>query len=314
MKEATKRLWRVPLLLAVILALAAGMTALTGRVGIPQDKRTVVTTTYPLFVAAQNILGDSDTLAVENLTGAATGCLHDYQLSPANRITLQGAALVLMNGGGAEAFLTDTLAALPALPAVDTAAGLSLLTGCHSHDHPHDEPPHADDHAPNEHLWVSATRYAAQVDAATAALAALDPANAAAYAKNGAAYAARVRALGARLKATADKLASKNCVIFHDSLAYFADEAGLTVTASLHVGEEGGVAAHDLAAVQAALAADPHTLVLYDSQYSTRYTAVDRLVPAAHVLAVDTAVVGHGRASDWLDAMERNITNLEGAL
>ena len=297
----------VVLLMAGILALSAVVTAFTGTVGLPRRGQTVVTTTYPVYVAVQNILGDTDGVAVENLTGSAAGCLHDYQLSPANRITLEGASLVLLNGGGAESFLGDTLAALPDLPTVDTSAGVSLLESCHDHDHPHGgEPTDGHTHAANEHLWVSPTRYAAQVAAATEALCALDPDNAAVYTANGEAYRQRVLAVGARLRAAADKLSSKTCVIFHDSLAYLADELGLTVAASLHVGEESGVSAADLAAAQQAATQDPNILLLYDSQYTVRYPAIDALVPAAHVLTVDTAVIGRGRASDWLDAMAAN--------
>ncbi len=307
MKSFWKTYGRVALLMAGILALSAIVTAFTGTVGLPRRGRTVVTTTYPVYVAVQNILGDTDTVAVENLTGAAAGCLHDYQLSPANRITLEGASLVLLNGGGAESFLDDTLAALPDLPTVDTSVGLSLLESCHDHEHPHGgESTDGHTHAANEHLWVSPTRYAAQVAAATKALCALDPENAAAYTANGEAYRQRVLAVGARLRAAADKLPSKTCIIFHDSLAYLADELGLTVAASLHVGEESGVSAADLAAAQQAAVQDPNVLLLYDSQYTIRYPAIDALVPAAHVLTVDTAVIGRGRASDWLDAMTAN--------
>ncbi len=302
---------RVALLMAGIVLLSAVITAFTGTVGLPRRGRTVVTTTYPVYVAVQNILGDTDSVAVENLTGSAAGCLHDYQLSPANRITLEGASLVLLNGGGAESFLDDTLAALPDLPTVDTSAGVGLLESCHDHDHPHGgEPTDGHTHAANEHLWVSPTRYAAQVAAATKALCALDPDNTAVYTANGEAYRQRVLAVGARLRAAADKLPSKTCIIFHDSLAYLADELGLTVAASLHVGEESGVSAADLAAAQQA-ATDPNVLLLYDSQYTVRYPAIDALVPAAHVLTVDTAVLGHGRASDWLDAMAANAKLLE---
>lgn len=311
---------RVALLMAGIVLLSAVVTAFTGTVGLPRREKTVVTTTYPLYVAVQNVFGDTDGITVENLTGSAAGCLHDYQLSPANRITLEGASLVLLSGGGAESFLTDTLAALPDLPTVDTSAGVTLLESCHDHDHPHggESADGEHTHAANEHLWVSPTRYAAQVAAVTKALCALDPDNAATYTANGDAYRQRVLAIGERLRAAADKLPSKTCIIFHDSLAYLADELGLTVAASLHVGEESGVSAADLAAAQRAAANDPNSLLLYDSQYTIRYSAIDSLVPAAHVLTVDTAVIGHGRASDWLDAMEYNAKLLdnitEGAL
>ena len=302
-----KHYGRVAALMAGIILLSVAVTAFTGTVGLPRREKTVVTTTYPLYVAVKNVVGATDTITVENLTGTASGCLHDYQLSPANRITLENASLLLLNGGGAETFLSDTLAALTDLPTVDTSAGISLLESCRDHDHPQGgASDDGHDHAVNEHLWVSADRYAAQVSAVTDALCAMDADNAEAYTANGNAYRQQVLAAGMRLRAAADKLPTKNCIIFHDSLAYLADELGLTVAASLHIGEESGVSAADLVAAQQALANDPHILLLYDSQYTIRYSAIDTLVPAAQVLTVDTAVVGRGNAGDWLDAMAHN--------
>lgn len=298
---------RVALLMAGIFLLSVIVTAFTGAADITSRGKAVVTTTYPLYVAVRNIMGDIDGISVENLTGSATGCLHDYQLSPANRITLENASLLLLNGGGAESFLDDTLSAVSGLSTVDTSAGLTLLETCHDHGHSHDgERAEGHDHALNEHVWVSPTLYAAQIEAATEALCVLDPEHAAAYTVNGDAYRRRVLAVGARLRAAADKLPSRTCIIFHDSLAYLADELGLTVVASLHVGEESGVSSADLAAAQQMVQNNKNTLLLYDSQYTIRYSAIDSLVPASHVLTINTAVVGRGMESDWLDAMAHN--------
>lgn len=306
MKNGVKHNGRVALLLAGITAVAVVVTAFTATVGVPRAKKTVLTTTPPLYAAVKQILGDTDDVTVENLTGSATGCLHDYQLSPANRIALQHADLVVLNGKGAEEFLTDTLAGLPASATVDTSAKVASLHGGHEHD--------GHTHEGNEHVWTSPSRYVMQVKAVQEALCALDPSNAATYAKNSAAYCAKIEALGERLRTAAARLPSKHCVIFHDSLAYFADELGLTVEACLHVGEEGGVSPADLATAQQAATTDSQLLVLYDNQYTVRYASVDSLVADGQVMAVDTAMRGDITADSWLTAMEYNATVLEGLL
>ena len=113
-------------LLAGIAAAGVLLTVLLGGGRTESAAFTVVTTNYPLYVAAQQLTAGVDGVAVENLTGASTGCLHDYQLSPANRITLERASLVLLNGAGAEPFLDDVLPTLTA-PVTDTSAGIALL-------------------------------------------------------------------------------------------------------------------------------------------------------------------------------------------
>ncbi len=307
MKNSVKHYLPVVGLLAAILTVAVGITALTGQVEQGGDRPMVMTTTYPLYLAAKNITAGTDT-AVATLSGVSAGCLHDYQLSPADRLALQRADCVLMNGAGAEVFLEGL--ALPVTP-VDTSAGLALLCAEeHHHDHDHD---HGEE-GYNEHLWMSPTLYRAQVAAAAEALCAAHPEQAAVYGRNAASYEAKIEALEQRLAAVADSLGGTPCVIFHSSLSYFAQAAGLTVEATLTVGEESGVSAGDLSLVQQLAAASPDLLLLYDSQYPLRYAAVDKLVPAAQVLALDTAVTGENRPTDWIQAMEHNIALLERRL
>lgn len=309
-------------LLAGIAAAGVLLTVLLGGGGAPSDAFTVVTTNYPLYVAAQQLAAGVDGVTVENLTGASTGCLHDYQLSPANRITLERASLVLLNGAGAEPFLDDVLPTLTA-PVTDTSAGIALLPSGehddHEHDdhgdHDHDDHDHDDHddhhHTYNEHVWVSPSRYAQQVTTAEQALCAADPDNAARYRRNGEAYRRRIETVAQRLHAAAEQLGQRQCVLFHESLAYLTDELGFSVAVSLSAGEESGVSAGDLQRAAAAVQADPSMLVLYDDQYTVRYPSVDGLVPENQVLALDTGVKGTGSADDWLRAMEQTAQALE---
>ncbi len=307
MKQTIRYYTPVALLLVLIVAMSALLTVFTGTVGTADRRPQVVTTVYPLYVAAQTVIGDTAGVELRNLSGTAGGCLHDYQLSPADRIVLQQADLLLLNGAGAEHFLDDLLPELTAT-VVDTSAQAQLL--CTAHEHEHEEHEHHAN-AYNEHLWTSPTRYAAQVAAVTEALCQLDPAHAAVYTANGQAYRQQILALGKRLQTAAEKLPSRRCITFHDSLAYLVDDLGLDTAVALQVGEDSGVSAGDLSAAQQALTEDPATLLLYDSQYTVRYTALEGLVDARQVLAIDTAVTGEGSPTDWLTAMEHTLTLFE---
>lgn len=309
MKSTVKHYAPVALLMAGLVLLGALVTAAFGTVGLPREGKTVVTTSYPLYLAATRVAGESGAVRVVNLMGNAVGCAHDYQLTPQDRILLEQADLILLGaeGGGLLGELADTL------PTVDTTAGIELL--CSDHDHGHDaEHDHGHGHADtyNEHLWMSPWRYRAQVNNVARIFSNLDAANAATYLANGDAYGAEIAAMGDRLQAAAATLPTTRCVIFHDSLAYLAESLGLTVELALSVGEDSGVAAADLRAVQQVLTRYPDTLLLYDTQYDVRYGGVDGLVPARQVLALDTVVAGDRHGDDWLDAMEYNLTQLTG--
>lgn len=315
-KRSCGRLWqdlKILLMLVLIAAAGIGITLLRGGRAVGQaDGLHIVTTVRPLYAAALQLTDGVPDVRVENLTGSSTGCLHDYQLSPANRLSLARADLVVLNGAGAEGFLDEVLPQLDAAVA-DTSAGIELLSG-HEHDHDHEEDhEHEDDHdhAVNEHIWVSPTRYAAQVRTLTAALQAADPAHAAQYVQNAARYLAQIQTTEERMQALRQRLQGRRCVLFHDSLAYLADELSLQVAAVLPVGEDSGVSAGELAEAERIARDDPAVLLIYDDQYTTRFGSVDRQVSADRVLALDTAVKGEGRADDWLQAMERTLLRLE---
>ena len=100
-------------MLTVILILSVGLTLLTAPAGPVEDRPRVVATVYPLYAAARYVIGDTDGVALDRLSGTASGCLHDYQLSPADRLAVERADLLLLNGGGAEAFLGALTAGKP---------------------------------------------------------------------------------------------------------------------------------------------------------------------------------------------------------
>lgn len=293
MKQTFKTYRAVAAMLAAILLLAVGVTILTGNLTLARHKcttTTVLATTYPVYVAAQRIVGDnSDVITVSRLDGAASGCLHDYQLSPADRRLTQEAELILLNGAGAEPFLDGLV---EEGKCVDTSAGVDLLCA----DHEHAEGEHHEEEQ-NEHLWLSPARYAKQVEAVRDALCALDPEKAEVYRQNAAAYLAEIAAIAADLP----DLSGRPCVLFHDSMSYLAADLGLDVKLTLSVEGESGLSAADLRQVEALAAQYPDLLLLYDTQYALRYEGV-----AGIPVTIRTAV-----QEDWLTAMRANVKALQ---
>lgn len=304
MKTTLQHYGPVALLLAVILVASTLLSLFAG--GVADDPRPrVLVTTYPLYVAAQNILGDTHGVRLELLSGGGAGCLHDYQLTPADRLALERADRVIAGIGWDDA---------PFLKGVDigrlvfTANDVDLLCAHegdgHDHDHGHVL---TDTQAFNEHVWLSPTRYSQQTLAVMHTLIALDPPNTAQYQDNAANYMMGISTVAAQLP----NLNNRPCVLFHDSLSYLAEDVGLDVKLTLSAEGESGLSAADLAQVEQLAKEHPDLILLYDTQYPLRYTAIDGLVPAGQVLALETAVVGEGNPSDWLDAMERNINKLQ---
>ena len=87
----------------------------------------VVTSFYPMYVAAENVIGDVEGVTLENLSEPQTGCLHDYQLTAADMKLLSKADVFIVNGGGIESFLSDVAESYPNLKIIQACDGIELL-------------------------------------------------------------------------------------------------------------------------------------------------------------------------------------------
>ncbi len=297
------------LLMAAIVAISAVVTHFTAIDRREDSRFQVVASFYPVYIAALNLTEGTD-VSLSCLIQPQAGCLHDYQLSPDDLFTLQGADLLLLNGAGAESFLGDVLEGMPSLAVTDSSAGIPLLESGGEHEHEHV------DEAVNEHIWTSPGRYIRQVENLRDGLCAADPDNAGRYRDNAAAYIGQIEAVRKRLQDAAAALPWRACVTFHDSLAYLAEELGLEIVAALSMGEESGLAAADLSGAYEAIRRTGHALLLYDTQYVENGTYYRNLEQAGETktLAIDVAVSGPAEKTAWLDAMNRTAALLEAAV
>ena len=200
----------------VLLALPAAASA-----------ETVVTSFYPIYLFALNLLDGVEDVTLTNLADTGTGCLHDYQLQTGDMKDLARADVFLINGAGMESYLEGVFDAFPALPVVDASAGVTLLEDCSDHDH--DE--HDHDHAFNAHIWLDAENAILMVNNLAEGLIAALPAHAEAIAANRDAYIVRLTTLDAELSAVLANVPNKDIITFHEAFPYFAEAYGLHVAA-----------------------------------------------------------------------------------
>lgn len=303
-----KRVGAVALLLVLITAAAAVITLFTGTVRPRNSGETrIVASFYPVYIAALNLTDGVDGAALECLVGPRTGCLHDYQMAPDDMVALEGADILLLNGAGAESFLDAALRQFPDLVTVDASLGIDLLEGHSHHEGSHE---HEHEEAVNEHYWVSPSRYAVMVENLRDGLCAADPDRAEAYCANAAAYLEKIWAMEAQLQEASAALSFRDCITFHDSVVYLADDLGLTVAVSLSIGEESGIAASEAAEAQEAAARAGRVWLLYDGQYPVEYAYVGDRAEESRTVVLNTAVIGSGTKDSWLSAMEENLSQL----
>lgn len=213
---------------------------------------TVVTSFFPIYVFACNLLDGVDGLTVTSLTPPGTGCLHDYQLQTGDMKRLHQADVFLINGAGMESYLQGVFEAFPELPVVDASVGVPLLESCVEHDHGHEEHDEEEEHDEhlhevNAHIWLDARNAILMVRNLADGLMTHLPAQAEKIAANRDAYIVRLTALDAELKASVAPLPRRDVITFHESFPYFAEAYGLNVAAVLNHDPEDALSPRALA-------------------------------------------------------------------
>ena len=120
---------RIKVLMNKVLAVLLGLMMMAGGFASAKSEGPVqiVTSFYPIYIFASNVLAGVEGVELKNLTHPTTGCLHDYQLLASDMVTLSRADALIINGGGMESFVPMVQTQYPQLPLIDTSEGIELL-------------------------------------------------------------------------------------------------------------------------------------------------------------------------------------------
>lgn len=274
----------------------------------------VVASFYPMYVAALNVTKDVPGIELSVMAPTSAGCLHDYQMSTADRRLVEDADVLILNGAGLESFMDKLIPQLSA-HIIEASEGIELMETCYDHDHDHSHPGHS--HEENAHVWVSPDGMAAQVRNIAAGLSAIDPDNAQLYEENADNYVAKLAALRDEITEQLAPYAGEPIVTFHEAFDYFARDFGLNIVATV-VGEHGTApSARDLADMADLIRAEGVRALFAEPQYDD--TSVDILSKETGlpVYEIDPAVSGEIDATDYdayLRIMRENAATVVEAL
>lgn len=304
----------VTVLLLVLLLTGAGLTQLYVKEETKQQdsELTVVTSFYPMYIAAMNVIGDTPGVDLQNLSEPQTGCLHDYQLTPADMKLLSGADVFIVNGGGIESFLSDVAADYKNLSIVNACEGLNLL----SEEDEGEEHTHEDGHNHgdvNAHAWMSIALYKQQVENILEGLCRIDPKHQDAYESNAKEYLAKLEDLEKEQQSLKEELAGKHIVIFHEAYAYVAEDYDMEISYTMDLDEERQVSAGEVADVMGTIEKNDISVVLAEELYGKDMGDTVERETDAKVCYLDTLTRGEYEKDSYLDAMRRNMELLKEA-
>lgn len=286
----------------------------------------VVTSFYPMYVAAENVISDVEGVTLENLSEPQTGCLHDYQLTAADMKLLSKADVFIVNGGGIESFLSDVAESYPDLKIVQACDGIDLLesaegtgeshndlssnTDADHDDHDHSEHSHGDE---NAHVWMNLADYQIQVQNICNGLSEADSAHAEQYAQNAQTYQGKVQELQQEAAELASQIASQPVVIFHEAYEYIVQEYGLQLAGEMNLDEERQVSAGEVADILHSIEDNHVSVVLAEELYGTDMGEMVTKQSGVKVVYLDTLTRGNYSADSYLEGMRSNIEQLKEA-
>ncbi len=256
---------------------------------------TVVTSFYPMYIFTQNIVKDIPGIKVENMTEPQLGCLHDYQMVPADLKTLEKADIFVINGAGMEAFMDKVIKQRPSLKIVEASKDMELLKDANGKD--------------NAHVWVGISGAIQEVKNISEGLAKADTKNAEAYRKNASEYVKQLEAQREKMHKELDGFKNKNVITFHEAFPYFAKEFGLNIVSVVEREPGTEPSAGELAGLIDKIKSSKVKILFAEPQYSAKAAESIAKQTGAKVYLLDPVVTGekNSPADSYIKTMNENL-------
>ena len=236
------------LILPVCIALGMTASAWAEEPDASEEPVRIVTTIFPAYDWAREILGENAENAELTLLADNGVDLHSYSPSVDDILKISGSDIFIYVGGESDAWAADAfreasavsdVKAVCLMDAVEDAAGTALreeeiVEGMEDgHDHEHEDGDHDDADAGHEteydeHVWLSLKNAVSCVDAIAEAISGADPAGAEMYKENAASYDEKLIALDEKYRASVLE-GTLDTVLFGDRFPfrYLMDDYGI---------------------------------------------------------------------------------------
>ena len=311
------------LFVAVLLLLVAlaGFGFTRGYVN-SQEKRNeeellIVTSFYPMYVAALNIAGDIEGVTIKSLSEPQTGCLHDYQMTPRDMILLSQADVFVVNGGGIESFLTEVTEEYPDLCIVNAGGEIFEDGFSDEREREHEDETHMHgehDHSENAHVWMSILHYTEQVEAIRDGLIQADPIRKEDYLSESEEYLTQIQQIRQEAEDLTVIARGEPVILLHEAFAYLAEDYGMQIAGELNLDEERQVSAGEVADVLSIIKSQKIKIVLAEDLYGKDMGDTIEAETDCKVYYLNTLVRGDGSKDSWIMGMQQNIQVLKTAL
>jgi zinc transport system substrate-binding protein len=261
---------------------------------------TIVTSFYPIYISTINIARDIEGVKVINMTKPQTGCLHDYQLTPENLITLEKADVFIINGAGMETFMDKVIKEQKDLKIINASEEIDIFK--------------MDNGEENPHVWVSISNVITQVRTIEKKLCEIDVSNAHHYEKNANSYIEKLETLREKMHDSLEKVETRDIITFHEAFPYFAQEFKLNIVSVIEREPGTMPSPKEIEGIIEVVKKYDIKVLFAEPQYSSKVAEIIAQETGAIIYNLDPAVTGELKADGYIDIMEKNLEVLEEAL
>lgn len=298
-----KFLFVIAVMLSSVLMVSCGEAQKT------EDSEINVTASfYPIYILAENVIGNTEGINLQNMAQPQTGCLHDYQLSTGDMKKLDTTDIFLINGGGMESFLDNALELFPQLNIVDTSKGTVSLEN-DGHDHEEEgEDEHSHNHEENSHFWILPQNAAVQAENICEALSEVCPDKADEFRENTDSFIESLNDIE-----TFDGNGMKVC-IFNEAFAYLHLSYGLDVRLCVEMDENQTPSAKEMAEIITTVKEENISLLIAADDASKAIADTVARETDAKVVVLDPVLTGDFSPESYAEALNENARILKGSV
>lgn len=260
----------------------------------------IAATTLPVYDFTSRLCQNTG-ISVTRLVTESVSCLHDYALSVSQVKAIEASEIVVLSGGGLEAFMEDVLAGKEAI--IDSSLGIPLThcEGEHHGDHHHEADPH---------FWLSPQHAMTMAINICNGLKAAYPEKSEIFDTNLSTLLSDLSALETYGKETLSTLATTELITFHDGFSYFAEAFDLTILKAIE--EESGSEASAAELKELITLVNTHRLPAVFTERNGSVAAADVLAAetGAKIYSLDMAMSD----GNYFAAMYHSIDTIKEAL
>ncbi len=273
---------------------------------IKEDKLQVVTSFYPLYFFASSIGGDR--AQVENITPAGAEP-HDFEPTAADVVRMENSKLIILNGGGLEAWQNNIQKNINPENTTIVLAGEELATQKISEDGQMNRDPH---------VWLAPVLAQKMVDKIAQGFAQVDPANQDYYQANATALKNKLVQLDAQYKQGLNNCARRDIITSHAAFGYLAASYGLHQVPIAGLSPDAEPSPSQLAMIAKFARDNQVQYIFFESLASPKLAETLAKEVEAQTLVLDPLEGLSGeelaQGKNYLTIMQDNLTNLETAL